>query len=169
MIELHRELRPPLGERAQGVDVPEHGRKRYHGANHLGVAARLHTADMPAPGVEVADHVAQVVLGRHDLDLHHGLQQRRRRTPQGLAEGRSCGNLERERAGIDVVRRAVDQPRLEVDDREAGDDAGLPRLLDALLDRRDVILGHGAAHDLALEREARAGLHGSSTTLTRAN
>src|SRR3546814_12414774 len=41
--------------------------------------------------------------------------------------------------------------RLEVDHRKAGEDAGIPRRIQALGDTRDVLLRHGTADDLALE------------------
>src|SRR4030095_2310514 len=53
---------------------------------------------------------------------------------------------------------AVGQPRLDVDDRVAGQHAGVERLADTLLDRRDVFPRDRAADDLVLELEALAGL-----------
>ena len=71
---------------------------------------------------------------------------------------------------VDVVERAVDQRRLHVDDREAGEACPKTRdRLDALVDAGDVFLRHRAADDRALEHVARAGSFGSNTILTRAN
>ena len=53
---------------------------------------------------------------------------------------------------------AVDQRDLEVDDREAGEDAGADHAFEALLDAGDVFLRHRAADDLRLEHEAGARL-----------
>jgi hypothetical protein len=44
----------------------------------------------------------------------------------------------------------------------AGEHAGVERLLDAGVDRRDVLLGHAAAGDLVDELVAAAGPRGSS-------
>lgn len=41
--------------------------------------------------------------------------------------------------------RTVEQGDLNVEDREAGDNTGVQGLLDALIDGRDVLLGHDAA------------------------
>ena len=53
---------------------------------------------------------------------------------------------------------AVDELDLDVDDREAGEDAGLHRLRDAGVDRRDVLPRDRAADDLVLELVAGARL-----------
>ena len=43
--------------------------------DHLHVAARVHAGDATAATVEVADHVAHVVLGHDDFNRHHGFEQ----------------------------------------------------------------------------------------------
>ena len=53
---------------------------------------------------------------------------------------------------------AVDERDLDVDEREAGEDAAVARLADALLDGRDELLRDDAADDLVVEDEARAAL-----------
>src|SRR5262249_54672724 len=64
--------------------------------------------------------------------------------------------LERHVGRVDRVILTVEEPALEVDDREAGEDAANPRLLDALLDGRDELARHRAADDRVIENEARA-------------
>ena len=54
--------------------------------------------------------------------------------------------------------RAVNQLHPDVDHREAGHNAALQRLLDALVHSRDEFLGNGATHGLVLELVALAGL-----------
>jgi hypothetical protein len=54
------------------------------------------------------------------------------------------------------VVRPVEQGHLDVDDREAGVDAGLERLADALVDRLDVFARDGPADDLVDELVAGA-------------
>src|SRR5215213_11908935 len=76
-IELHGERGPALRRRAQVGCITEHGCERDAGLDGLRVAARLDALDAPAARVEVAEDVAEVVLGRHDLDRHHGLEQLR--------------------------------------------------------------------------------------------
>ena len=55
--------------------------------------------------------------------------------------------------------RTVEQGDLNVEDREAGDNTGVQGLLDALVDGRDVLLGHDAADDSVDELVAEALLH----------
>src|SRR4051812_37888765 len=54
--------------------------------------------------------------------------------------------------------RAVIQRDFDVDDRIAGNDTGLERFFDALLDRFDVLAWNRAADDLVFEDEAGAWL-----------
>jgi hypothetical protein len=68
------------------------------------------------------------------------------------------GDLERQHRGVDVVEGAVHQGGLEVDHREAGQEAVVLGGLQTLLDAGDVLLRHRAADDRALEDEARPGL-----------
>ena len=42
--------------------------------DNLRVTATVGGLDLAAPAVDVADHVAEVILGSHDLDLHHRLE-----------------------------------------------------------------------------------------------
>src|SRR6266536_5445359 len=76
-LELHGVARPALGLRPQVADVAEHLRQRHRGADDAGAAALLHRLDVTAAGVEVADDVAHVLLGRDDLDRHHRLEDHR--------------------------------------------------------------------------------------------
>jgi len=57
--------------------VPEHLSQRDVGADHLRAAARLHREDAAAAAVQVAHHGPHVLLGRHDLDVHHGFEEDR--------------------------------------------------------------------------------------------
>src|SRR5439155_5351145 len=70
-----------------------------------------------------------------------------------------AGDLEGHLARVDLVEGAVDQLDPDVDDGVAGHDAGLHRLLDAQVDRGDVLLGNLAADDLVDELVAVAGIH----------
>ncbi len=56
-------------------------------------------------------------------------------------------------------RRTVEQGDLHVEDREASDNTGLQCLLDALVDRGDVLLGNDAADDGVDELVAKALFH----------
>src|SRR3954469_10522339 len=63
-IELHRERGPPLRRRAQIRGVAEHHSEGEVRPDRLCVAARLEPLDPAAARVEVAHHVAEVVLRR---------------------------------------------------------------------------------------------------------
>ena len=80
--------------------------------------------DEAPAGVDVADDVAHVVLGRRNLDLHDGLEQARAALAHALAERLAGRDLEGEHRGVDVVVGAVVEGGGDVDDGEAGEDAG---------------------------------------------
>src|SRR4029078_1770867 len=69
-----------------------------------------------------------------------------------------AGDLERPLARVDVVVGALDELALDVDARVAGEHARAERLLDALVDRLDVLLRDLPADDLVLELVALARL-----------
>src|SRR3546814_4180029 len=71
-----------------------------------------------------------------------------------LAERGAGGDLEGQHAGVDVMAGAIDQRRLEVDQREARQHAGLQRRLEALLDAGNEFARHRTAGDGVLEGEA---------------
>ena len=114
--------------------VAEHLAQRHLGADHLGVATVLHALDLAAARGEVAHDVAHVLLGRLDLDLLDRLEKNRVGLLEGVLDGHGAGDLEGGLGGVDLVVGAVDELDLDVDDRVAGDDAALERLLDALVD-----------------------------------
>src|SRR6266513_856085 len=122
------------------------------------VGALRHAADFPASRREVADDVAHVVGGRHDLHVHDRLEQDGGRLTGGLFHRHGPRDLERHFARVYVVVRPVHQLDYHVHHRIAGEHAVLERLLDALLDRADVFPRDHAAYDVVLEDEARAGL-----------
>ena len=60
---------------------------------------------------------------------------------------------------FDVVEAAVDQRRLDVDDREAGENARAHDAVDALFDAGNEFLRHRAADDLRFEDDCPRRLH----------
>src|SRR5687768_532437 len=74
-MELHRVRGPALGAGSEVGGVPEHLRQGDHRPDRLAAAPLLHPLDLPPPAGEVGDDVPHVLLRRHDLDLHHGLEQ----------------------------------------------------------------------------------------------
>src|SRR5580692_2834021 len=53
---------------------------------------------------------------------------------------------------------AIDEADLDIDHREAGENAGTERAFEALLDSREKFARHGSADDLVLEHESGARL-----------
>src|SRR3954464_13921790 len=156
-LELHRVRRAALRVGAQVGRVPEHLAERDVGADGERVAAPLLALEAPAPAAEVADDVAEEVLGGHDLHLEHRLEQDGLRAARRLLEGERAGDLEGDLRRVRVVVLAVDERHADVHDRVAGAHAVGECLLDALLDRRDELDRHGPAADLRDEVEALAG------------
>ena len=122
----------------------------------LGDAARLHSLDLTATAVQVADDVAHELLGHRHLDAHDRLEDGRIGLLEGVLDRQRTGDLERHLGRVHVVERAVEQRHLDVDHGVAGVDARLERLADALVDRLDVFARDGAADDLVDELVARA-------------
>src|SRR3954453_18948214 len=106
-VELHAVVRPALRLAAQVADVAEHLRQRDESLDHAGPGSFLHGLDLTAPAVEVADHLAHVILGRGDLDVHDRLEQDRVRHRGGLLEGHRPGDLEGELRRVHLVVGAV--------------------------------------------------------------
>src|SRR5438094_4015345 len=152
--ELHREGRATLRARPEIRGIAEHLSEGRVRGDHLRVAARLLARDAAAASVDVADDLAHVLLRGHDLERHDGLEDDRRRFAHRLLEGHRARDLERDLRRIDLVVRAVDDGRLDVDDGVAGEHARLHRLLDALLDGGDVLARDDAALGAVHELEA---------------
>src|SRR5919197_1425384 len=155
-VELHRVVSSALRGGAQVRGVAEHLREGHAGLHREGVAARLLSLHAPAAAREVADHVPEELLRGHHLDRHHRLEQHRLGSLGRLLERQRSGDLERELRGVGLVVLAVGEGDANVHHREAGPDARLERLLDALLHGRDELRWDRAALDLVDEVEALA-------------
>src|SRR5690242_7063864 len=146
-VEDHRVAGPTLGAAAQVAHVAEHLRERDQGPDDASAGTLLHRLDGSAPGVQVADDVAHVVLGRDDLDGHQRLEQGRAGLAGGLLEDHRAGDLEGHLRGVDLVVLAVDEGRLDANHRVAGEDAVLHGVLHARVDRLDVLPRDAATGD----------------------
>src|SRR5215210_6906498 len=151
VVELHGEGGPPLGLAPHGGRVPEHLRERHHRPDDLAAAPRVHALDVAAPAREVAHDVAHKLLGHDDLDVHYRFEQNRVGPLECFLGGHAPRYLERHLGGVDLVVRAVHELDLDVDDRVAGHDAVVERLLDALVHARDVLPRDDAADDPVVE------------------
>ncbi|CAN3965549.1 hypothetical protein HEAFMP_HEAFMP_11090, partial [Dysosmobacter welbionis] len=98
--------------------------------------------------VQIADDVAHVAVGHSDLQLAHRLQQDRVGLRQGGLVGQLRRGLKGDFGGVHRMVGAVVQHGLQVHHgiaRQGTVGAGLPQ---ALLHRREEVLGHAAAEDL---------------------
>src|SRR3954452_4234858 len=150
-VEDHRVAGPSLGAAAQVAHVAEHLRERDQGPDDAGAGALLHRLDRPAPGVQVADDVTHVVLGRDDLDGHERLEQGRAGIASCLLEGHRAGDLERHLGGVDLVVLTVQERGLDPDHGTGCEDAVLHGVLHGLVHRGDVLLRDATTGDLVLE------------------
>src|SRR3954468_10364916 len=156
-LELHRVGRAPLRVGAEVCRVAEHLAQRDVGGDRERVAASLLALQAAAPAAEVADDVAEEVLGGHDLDLEHRLEQDGLRAPRRLLERERARDLEGDLRRVRLVVLAVDERHADVDNRVPGAPAVGERLLDALLDGGDELDRHRPTADLRDEVEALAG------------
>src|SRR5690606_32210823 len=143
MIKDHRVLGTALAHGAQAVDVFEHVRQRYMRIDHDRDATLFLALDLATAGVQVADHVTDVIFRRHHLDLHHRLEQLRGGLLGGYAEAGERGDFDREYRGVDVVEGAVEQGRLDAQHRQAREPTRGENAFYALLDAREVFLRNG--------------------------
>ncbi len=123
-------------------------------------AAGLGAEDAAAAGGEVAEDGAEVVVGQQDADGGDGFEQADDGVFGGVAQGEGGGVLEGRVGGVDGVGLAVGEGDPDVDEGVSGGDALGELGADALLDGGDEVFGDGAADDVFLELEARAGREG---------
>jgi WD40 repeat protein len=119
-VRLHRRRRPPLAQAPHLVRVVEHQPQRHDRLDHPQPAllARQHLRDLGPPGVQVAGHWAEVVVGHRHLQPHHRLQ-KHHVVAQRLPHGVSTGCLECRLVGLLQIHLGIDQHRLHVHHREA--------------------------------------------------
>src|SRR5690606_4131971 len=110
--------------------------------------------DQAATAVQVAGDRTEEVLGRRHGDLHDRLEQLRAGLAAAFAEGEDTRLFEGDLRRVDFVVRTVEQRHLDVTRGEAGQDAALGGLADAVFHRRDVFAGDAALGDLVFKRHA---------------
>src|SRR5580704_14990382 len=160
--ELHRVVRAPLAHGAHRRRILEHLRERDLGGHYL-----------PGRRILGADDLAVIIVARHDLDLHDGLEQHGPRAAKAFLEAHRPRDLERHLVRVDIVVRAVECGHFHIDDGIAGNHAGLYGLLNALVHRRDELARYRAADDavdelIALARRQRLELEPDVAVLAAA-
>src|SRR5690606_18402779 len=156
-VELHRVDGATLGLGTQVGGVPEHLGDRHLSPHDLRVPPLRHAFDLTPAGIQVADHIAHVLLWGRDLDVGHGLEQLDTGTLGGLLDSHGAGDAEGHLGGVDVVVRAVDEDGPDIDERVSGEDPVLEGVGDAGVDRGNVLLGDASAGDLVDELVTAAG------------
>ena len=95
-----------------------------------------------------------MILRRHHVHLHHGLQEHRSRHTEQLLERHRRTYMKRALAGVDIVIVPIEEGDRQVDDGKAGVHPLAHRRDDPLLHRWYVFLRDVAAFDLVDELEA---------------
>jgi hypothetical protein len=120
----------------------------------LNASLVLH-AEKPSPqGRQAARNIAGRTLGNEQIQLDDRLQKHRVRLPERLEERARPGDLETHLVRVDVVRLAVEDLDLDVDDAVAGHRPAGHRLADALLDLGDERLRDRTADDRVAKRHS---------------
>ena len=155
---LHGILAAALGLAAQVGRITEHFAQRDLRGDAGGAVLGLLVLDLAAAAVQVADDVAHILVRDDDVDLHDGFHDDRVALLHGFLESHGAGDRERHFGRVDFVVRAVPQGDLAVHDRITGQNAGLHRTLDTLIDRRDILLRDRAANNAVDELVTLAGV-----------
>ena len=146
---MEGEAAAALRHRPQIDGVAAHLSHGHLRRDHLvAVAGGIHAHDAAPALVQIADDVAHVAVGHSDLQLAHRLQQDRVGLRQGGLVGQLRRGLKGDFGGVHRMVGAVVQHGLQVHHgiaRQGTVGAGLPQ---ALLHRREEVLGHAAAEDL---------------------
>src|SRR5258705_4886540 len=120
----------------------------------------LGAEDLRAARREIAEHVAEAVVGDDDVHFVQRLEHDGSRLRRHRPEGEDSRHLELHLAGVHGVVRAVEQLHLEVDERVAREDAAFGRFMDSLLDRGNELARDRAADDPVFELDAVAARNG---------
>ena len=157
---LHDILATALSLGTQVSGVAEHLSQRNECIDTLGASHCLHALDLTTASIQVADNIAQILIGNDDSHLHDGLGDDRISLAHSILECHGTCNGEGHFRGVDLMIRTIPQGDLDVNDRIACQNAGLHSTLDTVVDSRDVFLRDSAANDGVDELVTLAGLVG---------
>src|SRR5579872_620631 len=151
LLELHGEGRATLTHGTHRRGITKHFGQGHFAGNHLAGRAFVHSSNLSPPAIEVADHIARVLLGGDHLDFHDGLEQDRLRLAKAILEAHGAGDLEGHLVRVDVVVGTVEGRDLDIDHRISGDDTRLDRFFDALVHSGDELPRNRTADDAVHE------------------
>src|SRR5580698_2388482 len=108
----------------------------------------LHALDASAARTQIAHDHSRVIFRRYNFDRHYRFKQYRRSFAGSFLESHRTGDLERHFVRIDVVIAAVVESGFDIDHLVSSQDATFHGLSNALIDRLNEFLRHGAADDI---------------------
>ena len=118
-MRLHRAGGAALAQAAHGAGVAEQIGQRGVGLDHRVAAAGVGAGDDRPALLQVADDVAQVLLGHGHFQPHDRLQEHDARLAQALLEGVAGGVAEGQLVRAGLVDLAAEDGDLHVHQREA--------------------------------------------------
>src|SRR3954466_10367644 len=108
VVKLERGSGAASGLRPQIGRVPEHRGHRDETGDGLYTRSRGNSSDFSPSGMQIAEDVADVLVGSHHLERHDRLEDGGRRLLGGLDERSSPGDLEGVRVRIHWMIAAAD-------------------------------------------------------------
>src|SRR5690606_7580755 len=152
--EGQRRRRTARRDRTKVGNVTEQLRQRNIRLDHLRTCTGVDTLHKTATTVQVAGNGTRVLVGRHDLDRHNGLQQLGTTLLRRLLEAQPRCQFERQRVGVHIVERPMEQPYLHRVYRVASQRSVHHRRLKALLYGGDVFLGNDTTYNVVHKLQA---------------
>ena len=150
MRQVHGVNAAATAHRAQVVAIADHLRQRHLRVHDALVAFAFHPLHAAAPCVQVAHDVAHHRFRHGDADIHDGFLQHRPGIAEGLAEALAARNLKGDVLRINRMFLTIEDNRLHIHYREAGDNAFRQHGLNALVDGRQEGVGNCATVYLRL-------------------
>ena len=121
---LHDILATALGLGTQVGGVAEHLSQRNESVDTLRTCHCFHALDLATASIQVADDIAQILIGNDDSNLHDGLGDDGVSLAHSVLEGHRTCDGEGHFRGVDLVIRTIVQRDLDVDDRVPGENTG---------------------------------------------
>jgi len=140
-----------LGRLRKNVGETEHvgSRRDCHDCARISLCS--HLCDLATATVEIANHLAKENFGRYQIDRDQRFKQNRRGLFARLSESCSCSYFERHMAEFSIITGAVKQTDFWANNRKSMEHAGIPRFVNTLLDRRNIILWNRIPSRFVLE------------------
>src|SRR5207249_6293112 len=145
-------------KRTNGSRVAEQFSEWNLGVNDGEVPARLDIVDASTTAAQVAADIPLELIGRDVFDFHDRLQQNRLPLSKSVFHREDRRHFECELAGIDFVKRTVNDIDFNIDNRITTQNAVEHRFLDAFFDGGNIFARNNSAHDFVRDDETFAAL-----------